>query len=90
MDNVKKIDGHLIEVEVFPVENEETVPEVPVQEQCTININQLRIKNGLKPSYGGDIEIVILVKFDKEYLINQIINGINDLQRKQAKEMIIL
>lgn len=36
----------------------ETAQEVPVQEQPHININQLRVKNGLEPIPNGDIELI--------------------------------
>ena len=35
-----------------------TALEVPVQEQHSISINQLRIQNGLEPIFNGDINII--------------------------------
>lgn len=40
-------------------ELEETDQEVPVQEQHSININQLRIENGLEPILGGDVDLIL-------------------------------
>jgi len=36
----------------------EAVPEVSVQEQPSININKLRIKSGLEPIQGRDVDLV--------------------------------
>lgn len=37
---------------------EETAQEVPVQEQHIVNINKLRIKNGLEPITYGNQDII--------------------------------
>lgn len=36
----------------------ETVQEVPVQGQQSVNINKLREKHGLKPIYEGDKDFI--------------------------------
>lgn len=50
-------------------EEKRTALEVPVQEQSSININQLRIKNGLNPIPNGDIDLVtqsLMCRFRRE------------------------
>jgi hypothetical protein len=42
------------------VEVEKAAQEVPVQEQPSININQLRKDNGLKPIPNGDSELITI------------------------------
>lgn len=43
----------------------ETALEVPVQEQHSISINQLRIQNGLNPISNGNADFLLVLKEKK-------------------------